>query len=112
MTKRTCVPKPVGVYNPSTPTKSGPDYYTDSDDARELVSQRKAKFINRNADIRLERPPEDPPSNWESKKEWRIGQCGFSARVDEFVVGRYVEGRRQNTNRELVSAVEKAWGGR
>lgn len=97
--------KLIGVYNPSTPSKNAPDRYIELDDAIEIVKKRDGLFINRNRAIRLERPPQDPPSNWETTVARRFDRRGISAQPNEELSIRYANAGSSGRDPEAREAV-------
>lgn len=100
----------IGLYQPSTPTKCGPDEYVESEVALRLVRERKASFINHKSAVRMRRPLADPEPHWESNQRRRFDHRGLSAHPGQGLMTRYVVAANADRDIEGRAAID-CWPG-
>lgn len=106
---KTIAQKLIGVYEPSTPSRSVPDGYIKFDEARRLVKEKRAEFINRNCAIRRLRAVEDPAV--ERKLFPSPSRRGITAAPGPRLIERYAAAT-QEFDYSAIAAVEYGIGGR
>lgn len=101
--------KMIGVYEPSTPSKSQPDSYMTFEEADRMVKQRGANFINHNKAIRLDKPLQPDP-RWDSAKLFPTHGLSASGQLTEPYLAAVHSRRLERISEGAIAAVE-SWTG-
>lgn len=96
----------IGVYEPSTPSKSKADYFISVAQAQQLVKDRKASFINRRSAVRMEKQIVDPPERAVYPKP----HSGLSAMPSPALEERYIAAGNAKRDPEGRIAID-CWAG-